>query len=249
MAKTVLIAGGARGIGKYTSIVMGQKGWNVAFTSRNEKLGKEFEKELIDQGINATFYKLDVTDEDAVKNTIDAVIAKYGRMDCIVNNAGIGGDPRLFAECTTENFRNLIDTNLMGVYYGMKYAVRYFLESGGGSIVNVSSIAGINGLATISMYDATKHAIVGLTKTVAVEYAEKNIRVNAVAPGFCRTEILDDYRKIYNTTDEDFGALHPMNRMGDPREVATAIAFLANDEESSFITGAILCVDGGYSAR
>ena len=176
MSKTVLITGGTTGIGKQTAIVLGQRGWNIAFTSRNKERGLQFEKELKEMNIKATFYQLDVTDEEAVKNVIDTVIKDYGKMDCIVNNAGIAGENKLFADCSTENFRSMIETNVMGVYYGMKYAIRYYLKTGGGNIVNLASIAGLNGIPYAAQYGATKHAVVGLTKAVAVEYADKNIR-------------------------------------------------------------------------
>ena len=176
MSKTVLITGGTTGIGKQTAIVLGQRGWNIAFTSRNKERGLQFEKELKEMNIKATFYQLDVTDEEAVKNVIDTVIKDYGKMDCIVNNAGIAGENKLFADCSTENFRSMIETNVMGVYYGMKYAIRYYLKTGGGNIVNLASIAGLNGIPYAAQYGATKHAVVGLTKAVAVEYADKTIR-------------------------------------------------------------------------
>ena len=152
MNKTVLITGGTTGIGKQTAIVMGQRGWNVAFTSRCKERGLNFEKELKDMGINATFYQLDVNYEEAVKNVIEAVIKDYGKMDCIVNNAGIAGENKLFADCSTENFRSMIETNVMGVYYGMKYAIAHYLKTGGGNIVNLASIAGLNGIPYAAQY-------------------------------------------------------------------------------------------------
>ena len=248
MNKTVLITGGTTGIGKQTAIVLGKRGWNVAFTSRNKERGSQFEKELKEMNITATFYQLDVTDEEAVKNVIEAVIKDYGKMDCIVNNAGIAGENNLFADCSTENFRSMIETNIMGVYYGMKYAVRHYLKTGGGKIVNLASIAGLNGIPYAAQYCATKHAVVGLTKAVAVEYADKNIRVNAVAPGACDTEILQAARDAGNYDDSSLKSMHPMQRMGKPVEIANTIAFLASDDVP-FMTGAIISADGGYNAK
>lgn len=168
MAKTILITGGTTGIGRCTAYKFGRNGYNMAFTSRNEERGKKFEAELREAGIEASFFQLDVTDEAAVKATIDGVVARYGAMQTIVNNAGIAGETKLLADNSTDNFREMIETNVMGLYYGMKYAIRHYLTVGGGRIVNLASIAGLNGIPYAVQYCATKHAVVGLTKGVAV---------------------------------------------------------------------------------
>ena len=136
----------------------------------------------------------------------------------------------------------------MGLYYGMKYAIAHYLKTGGGNIVNLASIAGLNGIPYAAQYGATKHAVVGLTKAVAVEYADKNIRVNAIAPGACDTEILQAARDAGNYDDYSLKSMHPMQRMGKPIEIAKTIAFLASDEVP-FMTGTIISADGGYNAK
>jgi len=247
MAKTILITGGTTGIGRCTAYKFGRNGYNVAFTSRSEERGKKFETELREAGIEASFFQLDVTDEAAVKATIDGVVARYGAMQTIVNNAGIAGETKLLADNSTDNFREMIETNVMGLYYGMKYAIRYYLTVGGGRIVNLASIAGLNGIPYAVQYCATKHAVVGLTKGAAVEYASKNIRVNAVAPCAVKTDILRTAIESGTYDEASMGAMNPINRMGEPDEIAGAIYFLASDD-ASLVNGAILCADGGFSA-
>lgn len=248
MAKTVLITGGTTGIGRCTAYKFGNNGFNVAFTSRNIVRGEKFEAELKSKGIEATFFQLDVTDEEAVKTTVEKTVGKYGALDTIVNNAAISGETKLLGDNSTENFREMIETNVMGVYYGMKYAIRYFLSAGGGKIVNLASIAGLNGIPYAVQYGATKHAVVGLTKGAAVEYASKNIRVNAVAPCAVKTDILRTAIESGTYNEEIMGAMNPINRMGVPEEVANAIYFLAGDD-ATIVNGAILSADGGFNAK
>lgn len=248
MKKTVLITGGTTGIGKCSAELFGKRGWNVAVTSRNAKRGEEFVKELEAQGIDAMYLQVNVDNEQEVAKAIDDVVARFGKMDCIVNNAGIAKGIEEMADTQTDDFKAMLETNVLGVYYGMKYAIRHYLATGGGSIVNLASIAGLNGIAHASTYCATKHAVVGLTKGAAVEYSSRGIRVNAVAPAACKTDIVR-YAIDGGVYDEkSMGAMNPINRMGLPEEIATAIYFLASDD-ASFITGAILSDDGGYNAK
>lgn len=248
MTKTVLITGGTTGIGKCTAYKFGHNGFNVAFTSRNVERGISFGEELRANGIEATYFPLDVTDEVCVMATINEVVERYGALDTLVNNAGIAGETKLLADNSTENFCEMIETNVMGVYYGMKYAIRYFLTVGGGKIVNLASIAGLNGIPYATQYGATKHAVVGLTKGAAVEYASKNIRINAVAPCAVKTDILLAAIKSGAYNEATMGAMNPINRMGRPEEIANAIYFLSGDD-ATLINGTVLSVDGGFNAK
>lgn len=178
MTKTVIITGATTGIGKATALAFGKKDYNVVFTSRNQERGAAFSRELFEKGIENAFFQLDVTDEEAVNTVIDKTVEKYGKLDSIVNNAGIALGSERLADSGTQHFKQMLDTNVMGVFYCMKYAIRAMLKSGGGTIVNLASIAGANGLLHTAPYCASKHAVVGLTKATAVDYATQGIRVN-----------------------------------------------------------------------
>lgn len=248
MKKTVLVTGGTTGIGKATVCAFGAKGYRVAFTSRNPERGKAFERELQTQGIEAAYFELDVTDEEDVVRVVGTVAARFGKLDVWVNNAGISGQQGvLLGDSSAADFKAVLDTNVLGVFYGMKYAIRSMLATGGGTIVNVASVAGLNGIPTGSHYCASKHAVVGLTKSAAAEYADQGIRINAVAPGGTKTEMVQQLIDSGRYSEASLGAIHPMKQLGGPEGIANAIVFLASDE-CPFMTGSILCVDGGYCA-
>jgi len=248
MKKTVLITGATTGIGKATAFAFGNKGYNVVFTSRNQARGEAFSKELSDKGVENTFLELDVTNEEAVKTVVEKAVAKYGKLDALVNNAGVALGSVLMADATTEDLKQMLDTNVMGVFYGMKYAIKEMLKTGGGAIVNLASIAGHNGLLYTAQYCASKHAVVGLTKGAAIDYATMGIRINAIAPGATKTDILQGSIDIGAYSEESIAAIHPMKRMGTPKEIANGIVFLASDD-CPFMTGTTLFVDGGYNAQ
>ena len=248
--KNVIITGGTRGIGKATSIEFANNGYRVIATTRNisnkEELEKMFKDNIKGDG-EIIIEKLDVNSEEDVKNLIHSVVERYGKIDCLVNNAGIMIENVPLHQTSTENFQKIINTDLFGVYFGMKYAITEMLKTGGGCIVNVASDAGLIGGYSSSLYTAAKHAVVGLTKCGALDYATQGIRVNAVCPGCIKTEIFEDAFKRGTYTEQSLADLHPMKRMGTPAEVAKAIVFLAN-EENGFTTGITLSVDGGLIA-
>ncbi len=249
MNKTVIITGGTKGIGKATAIAFGKKGYNVVVTSRNTDRENDILDVLSKIGVDASFYTLDVTDEQSVNKLINDVVIKYGKLDVIVNNAGISGEQTgLLADSTTENFNNVMNTNVNGVFYGMKYGIKAMLKTGGGSVVNLASIAGLNGIYYCAQYCASKHAVVGLTKAAGVEYATQGVRVNAVAPGAIKTDILQDAIDSGNYSEESIANIHPMKKMGTVEDIANAILFLASDD-CPFMTGEVLSVDGGYNAN
>ena len=246
----VVITGGTKGIGKATSIEFANNGWNVIATTRNvgnkDALEKVFAENIKGKG-RVNIEQLDVNNENDVKAFIENVVKKYGKLDCLVNNAGIMIENVPLHQTTTESFNKIWNTDVLGVYWGMKYAIIEMLKQGGGSIVNVASDAGLIGGYSSALYTAAKHAVVGLTKCGALDYATQGIRVNAVCPGCIKTEIFEDAFKRGTYTEQSLADLHTMKRMGKPIEVAKAIYFLAQ-EENAFTTGITISVDGGLIA-
>ncbi|MGL5014813.1 MAG: SDR family NAD(P)-dependent oxidoreductase [Bacteroidales bacterium] len=248
MKKTVIITGGTTGIGKASALHFAKNGYNVVVTSRDANKEVEVIEDFKQNGVEVTFMKLDVNFEDQVKSVIDKTVEKFGKLDSIVNNSGISLGNAILGDTQADDLKKMLDTNVMGVYYGMKYAINAMLKTGGGTIVNLASIAGLNGLYATALYNASKHAVVGLTKGAAIDYAQQGIRINAVAPGAIRTDILKNAIASGTYDVSSIEAIHPMNRLGEVEDIAKAIFFLASDE-NSFMTGSILCVDGGYNAK
>lgn len=200
-------------------------------------------------GGDATFVKCDVSVVGDAKNMVERAVEKYGKLDCAFNNAGIEGVNAPVADYPDEIWDKAIGVNLIGVYHCMKYEIEQMLKTGGGSIVNNASILGLVGFAQASAYVAAKHGVLGLTKTAAIEYATKGIRVNAVCPGFITTPMLERGGITTNPELMKFVTdLHPMKRMGKPEEIAESVIWLFT-EASSFVTGISLLVDGGYTAQ
>ncbi|MGL2993507.1 SDR family NAD(P)-dependent oxidoreductase [Flavobacterium sp. TSSA_36] len=248
MNKTVIITGGTTGIGKATAIHFAKNGFNVVVTSRNADKETSVIADFKENGIDVTFFPLDVTQEKQVESVIQETVKKFGKLDSIVNNSGISLGNAILADTKSEELKQMLDTNVMGVYYGMKYAIIEMLKTGGGTIVNLASIAGLNGLYATAQYNASKHAVVGLTKGAAIDYAQQGIRINAVAPGAIKTDILKNAIASGTYDVSSIEAIHPMNRLGEVEDIAKAIYFLASDE-NTFMTGTILNIDGGYNAK
>jgi NAD(P)-dependent dehydrogenase (short-subunit alcohol dehydrogenase family) len=181
---------------------------------------------------------------------VEGVVSEFGRLDMAVNNAGVSNETGTVVQSSSTNYRQMVETNILGVYYLMKYEVAQMQKQGKGAIVNLASIAGLNGIPYAGPYASTKHAVVGLTKSAALDHAGEGVRVNAVAPGAIRTEILAKQLEggDPNYNEASISAMHPMNRLGRPEEIASGIAFLLSDE-ASFITGHILNIDGGFQAK
>ena len=246
--KVVIITGGTKGIGKATSAEFAKNDYFVIATTRDIREKANLEKMFKDEyNVDVLIEELNVDIEDNVKHFIARIMDLYGRIDCLVNNAGIMIENLPLHETKTISFEKIIKTDLFGVYFCMKYAIVEMLKQGYGSIVNVASVAGLVGSYSSSLYTAAKHAVVGLTKCGALDYATKNIRINAVAPGCIKTKIFEDAFKRGVYTEDGLASMHPMKRMGMPEEVAKSILFLA-DEKNGFTTGTILSVDGGYTA-
>jgi len=236
--KTAIVTGGASGIGAAVVDDLAQAGATVIVADL-KKAEAEAKAAEIEKAVN-------VGKAEEVKAMVDFAVAQTGRLDYLVNNAGIGGESAPVGEATIEKWHALMDVNLHGVFYGMRYAIPEMEKTGGGAIVNMASILGSVGFANSSAYVASKHAIVGLTKSAAMEYSAKGIRINSVGPGFIKTPLLD--ANLDAATMEYLAGMHPIGRMGESAEVAALTVFLLSDR-ASFITGSYHLVDGAYTAQ
>jgi NAD(P)-dependent dehydrogenase (short-subunit alcohol dehydrogenase family) len=243
----VLITGALTGIGRATALAFAQEGAHLVISGRREEEGERLAAELRKLGMEAEFVRSDVRYEAEIRILVDKTVARFGRLDVAVNNAGTEGTPGPVTEQTAETYAATFDTNVLGTLLSMKHELRVMLPQGHGSIVNVSSTAGRAGVAGASVYAASKHAVEGLTKAAALEVAESGVRVNVVAPGPIETGMLNRF----TGTAEKKAALVagvPLKRVGKPEEIAQTILFIASDR-ASFITGASIAVDGGKLAR
>lgn len=241
----ILITGALTGIGRAAAPAFARDGGTMVIAGRHDEAGKALAEELRDLGSDAEFVNVDVRNEDEVHALVDQTVAQFGRLDIAVNNAGTEGQGGPVTDQTAENFAATFDTNVLGVMLSMKHEVRVMREQGKGSIVNISSTYGHEGAAGASVYVGSKHAVEGITKSVALETAKAGIRVNAVAPGPIDTGMLDRF----TGTSENKAALAaeaPMGRLGRTEEIASAIVFIASDQ-ASYITGHIFNVDGGHT--
>jgi NAD(P)-dependent dehydrogenase (short-subunit alcohol dehydrogenase family) len=246
MNTVVLITGALTGIGRSAAVAFAKKGANVVVAGRRDEAGEALVKELRSLGSEAEFIKADVRKEDDVRALVDKTVARFGRLDIAVNNAGTQGQVGPITDQSAESYAETFDTNVLGVILSIKHEVRVMQGQGSGSIVNISSTYGHEGAAGASVYGGSKHAVEGITKSVALEVAKAGIRVNAVAPGPTDTGMLTRF----TGTEESKAALAssvPMGRLGLSEEVASGIVFLAS-AEASYITGHVLNVDGGHSA-
>jgi len=245
--KVALITGGNAGIGRATAIEFAQHGAKVVITGRREKEGHEVIAEIKALGGEAIFAKTDVSKESDVKAMIERTLEMFGRLDCAFNNAGIEETLTPLSNQTEETYDQIMDINVKGVWLSLKHEIPAMLKTGGGAIVNSSSIAGLVGFAMAPVYVASKHAVIGLTKSIALEYAKQNVRVNAVAPGSIETRMLRDFASAPEVR-QMLEAGHPMGRIGQPKEVASTVIWLCSDA-ASFVTGQTLAIDGGYTVQ
>src|SRR3989441_437748 len=242
----VLITGALTGIGRAAAVVFAKEGSRVVVSGRRDKQGQELVAELQALGAEAFFVRTDVRKDDDVRDLVDQVIKRFGRLDIAVNNAGTEGLPGLVTEQTAESYAATFDTNVLGPLLSMKHELRVMQAQGSGSIVNIASTYGHEGAAGASVYAASKHAVEGMTKSAALEAARFGVRVNAVAPGPTETGMLNRF----TGTPERKAALAtgvPLGRVAEPEEIARAIVFLASDK-ASFVTGQVLTADGGKTA-
>lgn len=246
--KVALVTGGGTGIGKATAIAFAREGAKVVIGNRNTEAGEAVVASISENGGEASFLRTDVSSEADVKALVNHAVSRYGRLDVAFNNAGIGGAAGPLAEQTTENFDKVIDINVKGVWLAMKYEIQAMLERGGGAIVNNSSVGGLLGFSGVSIYSASKHAVMGLTKSAALEYSAHGIRVNAVNPAVIRTPMAEGLARTHKIETDDFARMHPIGRIGEPHEVADAVLWLCSDK-ASFVTGTATCVDGGFTVQ
>lgn len=241
--KVAVVTGGASGIGLATVKAFLERGAKVVVADYNEEAGKAVEQQLKETYENVVFVQTNVADEQSVENAVKTAVDTFGQLDVIFNNAGIGIQKPTH-EITDEEYKRVIAVNQDGVFYGIKYALREMLKTGGGAIINTSSILGTVGEPTSIPYAASKGAVNLITKSVALEYADRNIRVNAVAPGFIESGLVN--KEALGDFYDGLVVKHPIGRLGNPEEIAHAVVFLA---ENDFVTGTTIHVDGGYTAK
>jgi NAD(P)-dependent dehydrogenase (short-subunit alcohol dehydrogenase family) len=246
--KVALITGGGSGIGRATAVAFAREGAKVAVADYNTEGGERTVREIKEASGQAFFHAADVANPNDVEALVKQVVERYGRLDCAFNNAGIEGEFATTPNYSIEGWHRVISINLDGVFYCMKYEIQQMLKQGGGSIVNTSSVAGLVGGRRNAAYAAAKHGVAGLTKTAALEFARKNIRVNAVCPGFIRSPMSDRVLDSGSLNEEQIIAIEPINRMGRPEEIAATVLWLCSDE-ASFVTGVPFPVDGGFVAQ
>ncbi len=242
--KVAIVTGGGSGIGRATALRFAQEGARVVvggLTSAEDATAAEI-------GERALAVRVDVSDATQVEALVEAARSRFGRLDVLFNNAGMEGEQGSTANCTLENFDRVIAVNLRGVFLGMKYAIPLLLESGGGSIINNASVAGLVGFPGVAAYCASKGGVIQLTRAAALEYATRGLRVNAICPGVIDTPMIQRFTQGNAAAMAQMTAMEPVGRLGTPDEVAALALFLASDE-SSFMTGTALPVDGGLVAR
>jgi NAD(P)-dependent dehydrogenase (short-subunit alcohol dehydrogenase family) len=245
--KVVLITGATSGIGKATAKAFGVTGAKVVFSGRREPEGKATEAELRDAGIDCLFVQSDVSNETEVEALVQTTVEKFGRLNCAFNNAGIEGFSKPLHEQAIEDFDKLMAINARGLFLCMKYEIQQMLTQGSGAIVNNSSMHGLVALSGTSPYVASKHAVMGLTKSAALDYAKQGIRINAVNPGSIATEMIDRGLNQIGITADNLASMVPMGRIAQAEEVAQAVVFLCSDA-ASYVTGQPFVVDGGFTA-
>lgn len=245
--KIALITGAASGIGRATARAFADEGARVIVLDVSTEAGHETVQLVEEDGGEAAFIKADVSQAEEVQAAIQTIIETYGRLDIGINNAGIAGPWTRVADLSFDDWDQVLAINLNGVFYCMHYEIKQMLQQGAGVIVNTASVAGLRGLANASAYSASKHAVVGLTKAAALEYARQGIRVNAVCPVFTRTPLFEEMFELNPNYEEKLKRNIPMRRYGTPENIADAIVWLCSDA-ASFVTGQAVPLDGGMTA-
>ena len=250
--KVAIVTGGSSGIGKASCQILANEGAKVAVTDIDDKKGHKVVEEIEKSGGVAMYWNLDTSDEERVKKVFGEIEEEFGPVDVLVNNAGISGADKPTHTVSKEEWMKVMSVNVNGVFFCTKHAVISMKESGGGSIINLSSIYGIVGAQDLPPYHASKGAVRVMSKTDALLYAEDNIRVNSVHPGFIWTPLVEELGKEspggVDAFREELDSLHPIGHVGEPEDIAYGILYLASDE-SKFVTGSELVIDGGYTAK
>jgi NAD(P)-dependent dehydrogenase (short-subunit alcohol dehydrogenase family) len=245
--KVAIVTGASAGIGKATAIAFAQNGAKVVVADINQQDGEAVVSEITQSGGTAMFVACDVTNDQQVMSLVDATVEAYGKLDMAFNNAGIEIEQSKLADGDESTFDNIMDVNVKGVWRCMKYQIPAMLKNGSGSIVNTASVAGLGAAPKMAIYSASKHAVIGLTKSAAVEYGKKGIRVNAVCPAVIDTEMFRRAAESDPRKAEFVAGMHPIGRIGKVEEIAEAVMYLCSPN-SGFTTGIALPVDGGHTA-
>jgi NAD(P)-dependent dehydrogenase (short-subunit alcohol dehydrogenase family) len=248
VGKVALVTGGTSGIGRATAIAYAQQQAKVVVVGRRIDEGEETVRLIQEAGGEAIFVQADVTKEADVEAMVDQAVSVFGRLDIAFNNAGTVGENPSLIEQTEAEYDRMMSVNVKGVWLSMKHEVAQMLKQGSGAIVNTSSGVGVVGLPSQTLYTASKHAVIGLTKAAALQYAKAGIRINVVAPAAIETDMFEAATGGQDEVKAYIAGLHPIGRIGTPLEVANAVLFLSSDM-ASFITGETLMVDGGYVAQ
>ncbi len=247
--RIVLVTGISSGIGRSALFELVKRGATVVGVARREKPGREVVEEansVTEAGGRAEYVKGDIADESSIKQIIDTIYRRYGRLDAAFNNAGIEAEFHMTPDTPTQLFDDVFQTNVRGTWLCMKEELKIMRDQGFGSIVNTSSIAGVVAFPQASVYTASKHAVIGMTKATALEFADTRIRVNCICPGATKSEMSSRWAEKFTGGEEAMAAILPKKRLATPEEMSNAALFLLSDE-ASYITGAQLAVDGGYS--
>ncbi len=246
--KVAIVTGSSSGIGRTTAIALAKEGIKVVIAARRDKEGEETLRLVKESGGDGIFVKTDVSNEDSVKGLVEKTDKTYGRLDYAFNNAGVGEEPASFTNKTSDIFDKIMTINVKGVWLSMKHEIPQMLKNGGGAIVNTSSVHGVIANPQLPIYVASKHAVLGLTKSAALEYAKSGIRINAIAPGSIDTDMFRGVAGNNKQFLELLKSMHPIGRLGDPEEIANAVVWLLSDRVS-FVLGHTLLVDGGMISR
>ena len=246
--KVAIVTGGNSGIGRATAIAIAKEGAKVTIAGRRVKEGEETVRLIKEAGSEGIFVKTDVANENDVRSLVERTVETYGRLDYAFNNAGIEQTMAPLTEQTVEEFDQIMNINVRGVWLSMKYEIPVMLKSGGGAIVNNSSVAGIMGFPQMAIYIASKHAVLGLTKSAALEYAKSGIRINSIAPGGVDTDMVERLTEDDKQWRETLTSMHPIGRLSNPEEIANAVVWLLSNS-ASFVLGHTLLVDGGVVSR
>ncbi|MFD1020987.1 SDR family NAD(P)-dependent oxidoreductase [Thalassobacillus hwangdonensis] len=246
MSKVGIVTGGGSGLGQSTALRLAKEGVNIVIVDVDEEGGNETVEILKEAGVDALFVKADVSNAEDVKNYVDQTVEKFGTIDYFFNNAGISGSGKYFLETDISEIEKIVGINLLGVLYGIRYVAEVMVKNGGGSIVNTASSAGVIGQDTVVTYSATKHGIVGLTKSLVAEYAKDGLRINSVAPGPTETPMVKSYFEANPKMKESAESGIPQKRLGTPEEVAELVTFLLTGK-AEYINGEVIRIDGGFT--
>ena len=246
MTKIAIITGAGSGLGQATAIRLAEEGIAIAVVDMNEKGGNETVEMIQKLGGEAFFIKADVSNVEDVKNYVDVTVEKYGKIDYFFNNAGISGSGAYFLNSSVEEINQIVGINLLGALYGVRFVAEVMLKNGGGSIVNTASSAGVIGQASVVTYSATKHGIIGLTKSMVAEYAKDGLRVNAIAPGPTETPMVKAFFEANPEMKVNVANGIPQRRLGTPEEVAELVTFLLTSK-AEYINGEVISIDGGFT--